>query len=83
MRLLPLTTGAVGDGEGGGLRDGVRLAGVGDLSGLRAVGGVGGDDFGHVGGSGAVGVAVRTVVGNGNASHGGGGSDSSETHLED
>lgn len=41
---------AVGDGQGGGLSDGVGLAAVGDLGGLRAVGGQGSDDLGGVDG---------------------------------
>lgn len=79
MKTSRLTTGAVGDGEGGGLRDGVGLAGVGDLGGLRAVGGVGGDDLSHVGGASAV---LGGDRGGGNASQSGGGDGSSETHFD-
>ena len=41
---------AVGDGEGGGLGDGVGLAVVDQSGGLRAVGGQSSDDLGNVGG---------------------------------
>lgn len=79
-RSFGRTTGAVGDGEGGGRGDSVSLAGVGDLSGLRAVSGDSGDDLGHVGGSSAVLGSVHLGSGN-NASHGGGSDSSSETHF--
>ena len=77
-----LTTWAVGDGEGGGLGDGVGLAGVGDLSGLGAVGRVCGDNLGHVSRSGAVLGVLDGAVGSRNASHGGDGEGSSETHFD-
>ncbi len=41
--------GAVRDGQGGGLSDGVGVGAIGELGGLGAVGGVGGDDLGGVG----------------------------------
>jgi len=41
---------AVGDGEGGGLSDGVGLAVVHKSGGLGAVGGQSGDDLSNVGG---------------------------------
>lgn len=44
--------GAVGDGEGGGLLDGVSLGAVGDDRGTRAVGGEGVDDLGDIDGVG-------------------------------
>jgi hypothetical protein len=72
-----LTTRAVGDCEGGGLGDG-----VGDLSGLGAVGRVCGDDLGHVRRSGAVLGVLDAAVGSGNASHGGDSECSSETHVD-
>lgn len=75
------TTGAVGDGEGGGRGDSVGLAGVGDLSGLRAVSGDGGDDLSHVGGSSAVLGSLHLGSGD-NASHGGGSDSGSETHFD-
>jgi hypothetical protein len=77
-----LTTGAVGDGEGGGLRDGVGLAGVGDLSCLRAESGEGGDHLGHVGGSSAVLGSIHLDGGGDKASHGGGSDSSGETHVD-
>jgi len=40
--------GAIGDGQGGGRSHDVGLAAVGDLGGLRAVGGDGRDDLGDV-----------------------------------
>jgi hypothetical protein len=78
------TTRAVGNSQCRGLRNGVGLAGVGDLSGLRAESGERGDDLGHVGGSGAVlGVVVRgSDGGRGEASHGGGSDSSGETHFD-
>ena len=67
----------------GGRGDGVSLAGVSDLSGLRAEGGVGGYDLGHVGGSSAVlGVVQGSDRGGGEASHGGGSDSSGETHFD-
>lgn len=52
VRVLGLRLGdsarAVGDGEGGGLSDGVGLVAVGESGRLRAVGGDGGEDLGGV-----------------------------------
>lgn len=78
------TSRAVGDSECGGLSDGVGLASVGDLSGLRAESGERGDDLGHVGGSGAVlGVIVGgRDGGRGETSHSGGSDSSGETHFD-
>lgn len=64
---------AVGDGQGGGLSDGVGLVAVGDLSGLRAVGDVGGDDLSD---DGHVAVGVGRDAGNGKSGDGG------ELHLD-
>lgn len=64
---------AVGDGEGGGLSDGVGLAVVGDLGGSRAVGGELSDDLSHVGSVG---------VGLGNGSEASGSSSDDETHVD-
>jgi len=78
------TTRAVRNSQRSCFGNGVGLAGVGDLSSLRAESGERGDDFGHVGGSGAVlGVVVRrSDGGRGEASHGGGSDSSSETHFD-
>jgi hypothetical protein len=76
-----LTTGAVGNGESGRLRNCVGLAGVGDLSSLRAVSCVSRDDLGHVGGSSAILGSIHSG-GVGKASHGGGSDSSSETHFD-
>ena len=46
---LGQSAGAVRDGQGGGRRDGVGLAVVGQGGGLRAVGGQGSDDLSGVG----------------------------------
>ena len=64
---------AVGDGEGGGLRDGVSLAGHCHLGSSRAVGSVGSDDLGGVGN-------VGVLHGGGGANKGGGGSE--ELHCD-
>jgi hypothetical protein len=77
-----LTTRAVGDGESGGLGDGVGLAGVSDLSCLGAVCGESGDNLGHVGGSSAVLGSVHLNGGGGKASHRGGSNSSGETHVD-
>lgn len=82
VNMSQLTTRAVGDGQGGGRGDGVGLALVGDHGGLRAEGGVGSDDLSSVDRSGAVVRRGSSDVGRGSASHGGGGSGSSETHLD-
>lgn len=65
---------AVGDGEGGGLGDGVGLVVVGQGGGLRAVGGVVDDDLGDPGD-----VAVGSDGGHEGSGDGGDG----ELHLED
>lgn len=63
------------DGQGGRFGDGVRLAGVGELGGLRAVGGESGDDFGHVD------VGDGGVLGDDTGGETGGGDGGSETHV--
>jgi len=77
------TTGAVGDGQGGGLADGVSLTLVGDLGGLRAVGGVGSHNVRdvHVGGGGSH-SGVAHVSGGGGTSKASGSDSSSETHVD-
>lgn len=82
INTIRLTTRAVGDGQGGGRRDGVGLALVGDHGGLRAESGVGSNDLSSIDWGGAVVRRRSGDVGRGSASHGGGGSGSSETHLD-
>jgi len=68
---------AVGDGQGGGLSDSVGDTTVGDLSGLRAVGGVGSHNLSRVDWAGVV------APGIGASDESGGSSDSSgETHVD-
>jgi len=83
-KKISRTTRAVRNSQCRSLRDGVSLASVGDLSGLRTESSERGNDLGHVGGSGAVlGVVVRrSDGGRGEASHGGGSDSSSETHFD-
>jgi hypothetical protein len=54
---------AVGDGEGGGLSDGVSLVAVSKSGGLRAVGGDGSHDLGGVLSTVTVGGVVRRGIG--------------------
>jgi len=68
-----LVIGAVGNGQGGGLGDSVRLGTLDDLGGLRAVGGQSSDDLGGVG---DVGEASRDAGGGGS-----GKDDSGELHF--
>jgi len=68
---------AVGDGQGGGLSDGVGDATMGDLSSFRAVGGVGSHNLSRVDWAGVVAPGIGT------GDEGGGSSDSSgETHVD-
>ena len=62
--LIPISTGLSAH-----LGDGVGNAIVGNLSGVRAVGGVGGQDLGRVDGRALV---VRAVVGGGTCNEGSG-----------
>ena len=75
------TTRAVGNSQSRGFSDGVSLASVGDLSGLRAESSECGDDLGHVGWSSAV-LGDGCDGGRGEASHGGGSDSSGETHFD-
>jgi hypothetical protein len=72
---------AVGDGQCGGLSNGVGNAVEGDLSRGRAVGGIGSEDLGDVVNSDRAGAGVGGHCGNGGCESGNSG-DGCELHLD-